>query len=74
MKALLWKTYYKLTLKDKYSKNVETATSMVNGIIDSTNGQISHFYNDRGDKIRGWSSKRYRFANEKNPLVTRYGN
>lgn len=74
MKALIWKTYYKFKLGENYSKTLNKANSLVNSIAGSTEGRISHFYNDRGDKIRGWGGKRYTFTKEQHPLVTRYGN
>ena len=69
MKTLI-KLFYKLTIKDFESK-IQSARKTTNMILDSTNGSISHFYNEKGQKIRGWEGKTYKF-NSQHPLVTRY--
>lgn len=72
MKALLWKTYYKFKLGENYSKEINKANGLVNGIIGSTKGGMTYQSNILGDKIRGVAGKQYKFANEQHPLVTRY--
>jgi hypothetical protein len=62
--------FYKLTTKD-FNKKVESARQTTSMIISSTNGSLSHFYNDRGEKIRGWGSKTYKFTPQ-HPLITKY--
>ena len=62
--------FYKLTLKD-YDATIKSALKTTNMIIASTNGSVSHFYNDQGTKIRGWEGKQYKFNNQ-HPLIDKY--
>jgi hypothetical protein len=66
----LFALFYKLTLKD-YDASIESAIKTTNMIIASTNGSISHFYNEQGTKIRGWQGRQYKFNNQ-HPLIAKY--
>ena len=66
----LFTLFYKLTTKD-YDSKIKSARKTTNMIIASTNGSISHFYNEQGQKIRGWEGKQYKFNNE-HPLIKKY--
>jgi len=69
MKKLI-NLFYKLTTKD-FDQKILSTRKTTNMIISSTNGSISHYYNEQGQKIRGWESKTYRFNNQ-HPLITKY--
>jgi len=69
MKTLLF-LFYKLTTKN-FDQEIEAARKTSDMILSSTNGSISHFYNEQGQKIRGWESKTYKF-NLQHPLITKY--
>jgi hypothetical protein len=69
MKKLI-NLFYKLTTKD-FDQKIQSARKTTNMIISSTNGSISHFYNEQGQKIRGWEGKTYKFTNQ-HPLITKY--
>ena len=62
--------YYKFTTKD-YESKIRSARQTTNMILASTTGSISHFYNEQGQKIRGWQGKTYKFNNE-HPLILKY--
>jgi hypothetical protein len=70
MKTLFWKAYYKHKLgKEGYEQAIQSAQNTV----QSTNGGISHFYNDQGENIRGWAKRNYKFSNAtQHPLITKY--
>lgn len=69
MKKLIY-LFYKLTTKD-FDQKIQSARKTTNMIISSTNGSISHFYNEHGQRMRGWESKTYKFTNQ-HPLITKY--
>ena len=66
----LFTLFYKLTLRD-YDIIIKSARKTTNMIIASTNGSVSHFYNEQGTKIRGWEGRQYKFNNQ-HPLINKY--
>jgi predicted secreted protein len=70
MKTLLH-LFYKLTTKD-FDTKIKSARKTTNMILASTNGSINHFYNEQGQKIRGWEGKTYKFKNTLHPLIKQY--
>jgi predicted secreted protein len=70
MKTIL-SLFYKLTTKD-FDQKIQSARKTTNMIISSTNGSIAHFYNEQGQKIRGWEGKTYKFGKEIHPLIKQY--
>lgn len=69
---ILWK---KLTDKD-FKTKVQNAKRLWDQIDSSTVGRCNHFYNAKGEMIRGWQPRKYRFASleqtENNPLLLKY--
>lgn len=62
---------FRLFLRDS-KRRIASAKMTVRMINGSTYGRPSHFYNTQGERIRGWSTRRYRFANEMTPLERKY--
>ncbi len=67
----LTRQFYKITLTN-YDDQIKSAKMTTSMIVSSTNGKINHFYNEQGDKIRGWEGKTYHSPNEQHPLVKQY--
>ncbi len=69
---ILWKS---LTDKDFKTKQ-ENAGRLWEQIDSATAGRSNHFYNSKGDKIRGWEPRKYKFPSlteqETNPLILKY--
>jgi len=75
MKTLLWKAYYRWKFKDQYNTRISNASVLMNCINESSNGNLSHFYNYQGEQIRGWHRKRPSFASsDEHPLKSYYKN
>lgn len=71
MKKVLY-LLHKLFIKDFDSK-LKSASKTYSNIVSSTNGRISHFYNDRGEQIRGFSNTSFRTVRTNHPLIEKYG-
>lgn len=65
---------YRLFIKDFDSK-LECANTTYKMIIASTHGKISHFYNDKGEKIRGYHKHSQNVVKvlPTNSLIAKYG-
>jgi|APGre2960657423_1045063.scaffolds.fasta_scaffold210998_2 hypothetical protein len=70
----IWKLYYRLTLGKSYEKAFNTSKNYNKMIQQSTHGKLNHFYNSRGEKIRGWEKPQIRFKDscDKHPLQIKY--
>lgn len=66
-----WKLYYKWKFGDQYQNRIDRATRFGWMVEDSTSGNLSHFYNHRGEQIRGWHKRTADFS-FRHPLVTYY--
>jgi hypothetical protein len=66
---------YRFLIKDFDSK-LESADATYKMIMASTHGKISHFYNDKGEKIRGYHkhSRNVVKVLPTNSLIVKYGN
>ncbi len=65
---------YRLFVKD-FDKKFKSADTTYKMIMASTHGKISHFYNSKGEKIRGYH-KQYKNAPKvlpTNSLIVKYG-
>ena len=51
---LFWKTFYKLKLGDDYVSTLKAATLTSLSTKEVTKGNLSSFYNNDGQQIRGW--------------------
>ncbi len=69
MKKLI--TYFRRLIIKDYDAKLKSSIIMRDMILASTKGSISHFYNEQGQKIRGWESRQYKF-NSQHPLITQY--
>ncbi len=75
MKTLFWKAYYRWKFKDQYAARIRNAGVLMNAINESSDGNLSHFYNYHGEQIRGWHRKRPSFASSSDhPLASYYKN
>jgi hypothetical protein len=75
MKTTFWKLYYRWKFKDQYKTRIKHAQMLGNAINESSEGNLSHFYNYHGEQIRGWHRKRPAFArSDEHPLATYYKN
>lgn len=65
--------FLSLFIKD-LGKKIESAKKTHKMLVSSTDGRISHFYNDKGEQIRGYYKRPAHFANllPTNPLVVKY--
>jgi hypothetical protein len=54
-----------------YDAKLKSSIIMRDMILSSTKGSTSHFYNEQGQKIRGWEGRQYKF-NTEHPLVKQY--
>jgi hypothetical protein len=70
MKTLIT-LFYKLTNKD-FDKKIKRAKQTRRMIVASTNGNISHFYNMEGERIRGYSNTIIRSRKVEHPLIAKY--
>jgi len=69
----LWTLYYKWTLGESYDTTLSGARTTTTNILQSTQGKTKHFFNHKGDKIRGWQRPLIRFTNTpKHPLENKY--
>ena len=72
IKSTFWKIHYRLFLGKEYQTRMEKASNLLSNVIDTTNGRVSHFYDNKGDRIRGWH-KRIKFNGvAQHPLITKY--
>ena len=72
MKKLLV-LWYKLTDKN-FNTKFKSASLTHKMIVASTNGSLSHFYDSKGNKIRGYSNTKVktRVQNNYHPLISKY--
>ncbi len=65
--------FYRLFIKDFDSK-LKSAKKTHKMIISSTEGKLSHFYNDKGEQVRGYYKRSTHFSNllPTNPLILKY--
>ena len=66
-----WKLYYRFKFGDQYETRINNAIRMGWIVDDSTSGDISHFHNMKGERIRGWHKKSH-FPSDKHPLEVYY--
>ena len=73
IKSTFWKIHYRLFLGEDYQSRMEKATNIFSNVVDTTNGRISHFYDIKGERIRGWH-KRIKFDDNvlQHPLIKKY--
>lgn len=70
-----WKLYYKWKFKDQYESIINKAKLLQWHVEDSSCGDLSHFYDMKGEQIRGWYKKSPSFKyDNKHPMVTYYEN
>lgn len=70
MKKLL-ALWFKLTDKN-FDDKLKSAKMTTKMILASTNGSVSHFYNDEGLKIRGYSNTSVKTRSVFHPLIAKY--
>ena len=65
--------FYKL-FDNNFNSKLKSAKKTYNMIVASTNGSISHFYNEQGEQIRGFYKRPTRFNNvlPTHPLIVKY--
>lgn len=63
----------KLTDKN-FNTKLKSARLTHKMIVASTNGKLSHFYDEHGNKIRGYSNDviKTRIKNNYHPLIVKY--
>jgi len=73
IKSTFWKIHYRLFLGKDYQSRMEKAANIFSNVVDTTNGRISHFYDIKGERIRGWH-KRIKFDDDvlQHPLIKKY--
>lgn len=73
IKSTFWKIHYRLFLGKDYHTRMEQASNIFSNVISSTNGGVSHFYDIKGERIRGYH-KRIKFNDNvaQHPLITKY--
>ena len=71
IKSIFWKIIYRLFLGKEYQSRMKSASNTFSNVIDSTNGRTSHFYDIKGERIRGYH-KRINFDGGQHPLIRRY--
>jgi hypothetical protein len=65
--------FYSLFIKD-FDRKLESAKKTHKMIVASTNGRLNHFYNKKGEQIRGYYKRPAKFSNvlPTNPLILKY--
>jgi hypothetical protein len=65
---------YRLFIKD-FDSRLECANATYKMIMASTHGKINHFYNDKGEKIRGYHKRSQNVVKvlPTNSLIVKYG-
>ena len=72
IKSTIWKIHYRLFLGKDYQTRMEKASNLLSNVIDTTNGRVSHFYDIKGERIRGYH-KHIKFNGvAQHPLITKY--
>lgn len=68
----LYTWFLKLTTKD-YAQRINSAKQITKMINESTNGRLNHFYNDRGEQIRGYHKAiKFNQIVNQHPLIQKY--
>jgi hypothetical protein len=63
--------FFRMVLHDS-AKRIASARMTTDMINMATRGNMTHFYNYNGERIRGWAKKQYHFKNEMSNLEKKY--
>jgi hypothetical protein len=75
IKAIFWRIYHRLTLGERYDKVLSSAKQFGLYIDDQQDSNyLARTYNSNGERIRGYHTPQYKFANMNNihPLIQKY--